>query len=271
MLRLRRHRILRAGIVAHGSNLWISELLSIAVVAVLLGTLGGTGAVILRNRAVIRNRRREIAVLRAEKISAGYLLRELREKDRIARILYSFTRGRVDQQVVATVAGHVYRSANRYGYDPLLLLAVIHVESVFEPRALGRFRSGKLSGALGLMQLKYETAREVARDLGMELRSEDDLFRPEINLVLGAAYLTRVIALFKSFKLGLLAYNQGPGTILESLTKNKPLSIRYYEKVLRSYYRLEKIAEEEAEVNRGPGPSSRRRKTPRTDSEIDAE
>ncbi len=45
-------------------------------------------------------------------------------------------------------------------------------------------------------------------------------------------------ALFKDLKLGILAYNQGPGTILESIHGDRPLSLRYYEKVLRAYYRL---------------------------------
>jgi soluble lytic murein transglycosylase-like protein len=97
---------------------------------------------------------------------------------------------------------------------------------------------------MGLMQLKFETAREVARDLGMELASEDDLFRPETNLVLGLGYLTRMIAKFRSFKLGLLAYNQGPGVIEGNLTGNTELSIRYYNKVLRSYFLLKRMVEE---------------------------
>jgi soluble lytic murein transglycosylase-like protein len=132
----------------------------------------------------------------------------------------------------------VHQNSRAYGYDPRLVLAVIHVESVFDADALGRYKDGNYSGAMGLMQLKFETAQEVARDLEISLESIDDLFIPEINIALGVAYLTRLIAKFNSLKLGILAYNQGPGIILESISGKRPLSVRYYNKVLKSYYMM---------------------------------
>ena len=94
------------------------------------------------------------------------------------------------------------------------------------------------------MQLKPATAQEVAKQLGMDSLSKEDLFKPEINVVLGAAYLTRMISSFKSFKLGLLAYNQGPTHIRKQLSRNKPLSVHYYRKVLKTYFMLKKQSAE---------------------------
>ncbi|HAJ80784.1 MAG TPA: hypothetical protein DCO75_13560 [Fibrobacteres bacterium] len=59
-------------------------------------------------------------------------------------------------------------------------------------------------------------------------------------MAIGVAYLTKLITSFKSFKLGLLAYNQGPSAIKEYLHGNQQLSIDYYNKVLRRYYILKK-------------------------------
>ena len=142
----------------------------------------------------------------------------------------------------------VYSSSRQFGYDPILLLAVIHVESVFDPNALGRYRSGNLSGAMGLMQVKFETAKEMAKLLNIELKSENDLLKPEINIAVGVAYLTHLINRFQSFKLGLLAYNQGPYTIKMTLSKNEPLSINYYRKVLNSYYKLKSLADRSSDA-----------------------
>ena len=60
--------------------------------------------------------------------------------------------------------------------------------------------------------------------------------------MLGVGYLTRLIAQFHSFKLGLLAYNQGPGVVMDHLSTKTPLSINYYNRVLNCYYQLKKAA-----------------------------
>jgi soluble lytic murein transglycosylase len=100
------------------------------------------------------------------------------------------------------------------------------------------------------MQLKFSTAQGVAAELGIPLKSPEDLFVPEVNIALGVAYLTQLIAMFKDLKLGILAYNQGPGTIMESLAGKRPLSISYYDKVLKTYYRLKRTYEARKELQR---------------------
>jgi soluble lytic murein transglycosylase-like protein len=71
--------------------------------------------------------------------------------------------------------------------DPHLLAALVREESRFEPRA----SSG--ANARGLAQLVLPTAREVAAGLGLPAPSNEDLYRPELSLRLGAHYLGKLL------------------------------------------------------------------------------
>ena len=92
--------------------------------------------------------------------------------------------------------------------EPALLLAVAYQESAFDPRARSR------SDALGLMQLKLTTARDVARWSGDPAPTEAALFDPETNVHYGERYLARLLRHFDgSVAAALLAYNAGPGSL----------------------------------------------------------
>jgi soluble lytic murein transglycosylase-like protein len=230
-----------------GKKIWVSELASIAIICVLLAALLSVSLVIIRNERAIHDADRRIAELRAEKINLARDIEAMREKDRLIKLMNAVVGGKTTPATVQKLADLVYKNSRQYGYAPELLLAVIAVESHFNPEALGRYRSGTLSGALGLMQIKYVTARTMANMLGMEGIEPDDLLDPEINMILGTAYLTTLVSRFKSFKLGLLAYNLGPTTVRGSLARNEKLPMRYYEKVLAQYYKLKALGVETAE------------------------
>ena len=232
----------RIGIVLHGNKIWISEPLSVLFVIPVVILFFFLIFSILKNESVIHRYNKESAALRAEKTKMEQLLVELSVQERTARALKGIVGKTIAPSVYRQLVQLVSANSRTFGYDPLLVLAVIQVESFFEPAALGRYNDMRLSGALGLMQVKPKTAREMAERLGMPIPSEEDLFKPEINIVLGIAYLTQCIGVFKSFKLGLLAYNQGPGVINKLLQKNQPLSIDYYKRVLKKYYALRKTA-----------------------------
>ncbi|MCL2283924.1 MAG: transglycosylase SLT domain-containing protein [Fibromonadales bacterium] len=125
--------------------------------------------------------------------------------------------------------------SNDYKIDPVLILAVIRCESRGNPNARGAFLSGEESGALGLMQIKYESALEVARSVGIKINSPEDLFVPEKNLMIGTAYLLRLIAKYKNLQHALIAYNVGGGTMDEKLKSGSALPQRYYNKVMQDY------------------------------------
>ena len=248
------HRRLPLGIILYGNKIWLSELLAITATWVLLLFFIAIGFEILLNSLTLRRYDRQIAAFKIEKIVVDHTLAEMRREASIVSLLRELAGEKVPDHTLSQVANSIRRNSDQFGYDPLLLVAVISVESVFDPKALGRFRSGTLSGAFGLMQLKFETAAEIAAQLHLPVLTKKDLFDPEINLVLGVAYLTSLISQFRSFKLGLLAYNQGPGVIHETLSNREPLSIGYYQKVLKSFYYLRKLAaklESEKESNRG--------------------
>lgn len=232
----------RTGILLHGSKLWISELASIYFAVTLAAVLISFSTIIIRNEFTIYNTTGQITSKKSDRIILAHSLEEVRERAAIIELLRSITNGKLSDESIVSLSDIVLANSRQYGYDPLLLLAVIRVESVFKATAKGRYRSGAESGALGLMQLKLETANEIAARLNMDPLSNEDLLIPETNVILGAAYLTTMINRFKSFKLGLLAYNQGPGLIRKTLSENAPLSIRYYRKVLDAYYDLKQTS-----------------------------
>ena len=122
-----------------------------------------------------------------------------------------------------------------YKIDPLLILAVIKHESRGNPYARGAYLSGEESGALGLMQIKYESALEVARSVGVKINSPEDLFVPEKNLMVGTAYLLRLIAKYKNLQYALIAYNVGFGLLDEKLKSGAPLPKKYYNSIMKEY------------------------------------
>jgi hypothetical protein len=90
-------------------------------------------------------------------------------------------------------------SAKKYHVDPALVRAVIHAESAFRPGA----RSSK--GALGLMQLMPDTAR----DMGVV-----DVMSPDDNIEGGVRYLAWLLDQNSgNTMLATAAYNAGPGAV----------------------------------------------------------
>ena len=85
-----------------------------------------------------------------------------------------------------------------HGVDPLLVRALIQVESNYQTRA----RSPK--GAMGLMQLMPSTARVY------RVRNP---FDPRTNIEAGIKHLKSLIDRFGRVELGLAAYNAGAGAV----------------------------------------------------------
>jgi transglycosylase-like protein with SLT domain len=93
----------------------------------------------------------------------------------------------------------VAEAARRHGLDPALVMAVVGVESGFQPQAVSP------KGAQGLMQLMPATAR----DLGVA-----DPLDPAANLDGGSRYLSSLVARYDGdLTKALAAYNAGMGAV----------------------------------------------------------
>lgn len=94
------------------------------------------------------------------------------------------------------------------GLDPLVLHAVMRQESAFQADALSS------AGAVGLMQLMPGTAAETARWEKLPRPSRMDLTKPELNVRLGAAYLSKLLKEFDGdYFRAVAAYNGGESAV----------------------------------------------------------
>jgi len=91
-------------------------------------------------------------------------------------------------------------AAEAHGVDPILVQALIQVESNYKPRA----RSSK--GAMGLMQLMPSVAREY------KVRNAYD---PRANIAAGVQKLKALLDKYEVVELALAAYNAGEGAVMK--------------------------------------------------------
>ena len=147
---------------------------------------------------------------------------------------------------------HVYKYAEEYGVDPLLVFSIIKAESNFKPDAKS------IADAYGLMQLREPTAKEVAEQLKIEY-SLEILYDPEINIKLGTKYFSNLLKLYNgNINLSIIAYNAGQTNVkkwIENETikpdgsdiENVPFkeTNMYIRKILRDYRIYKNLWEEQ--------------------------
>jgi len=94
-----------------------------------------------------------------------------------------------------------------------LVLGIIRQESLFDPKATSQ------ANARGLMQLLPGTAKQIARLDGLSHSNDASLYQPAHNVVLGQAYLGRLLQRYDGFiPLAIAAYNAGPGNVDKWIT-----------------------------------------------------
>jgi soluble lytic murein transglycosylase len=94
--------------------------------------------------------------------------------------------------------------ATMYKLDPLFVCSVINEESKFFKYAVSKV------GAIGLMQLMPNTAKDLAIELGIKNFTPEMLYNPEINVQIGCYYISKLIDYFNNdIILALCAYNAG--------------------------------------------------------------
>src|SRR6266498_1467860 len=121
--------------------------------------------------------------------------------------------------------------------DPLLVLALIQIESGFQHTAVSP------SGARGIMQIMPDTGKSLAKLLGREHGLRPIAFRPEslddpqLNIRLGVYYLHDLMKQFRNLSLTLSAYNVGPAEIQNQLDNDLELADEFAALVLDAYQR----------------------------------
>ena len=154
--------------------------------------------------------------------------RELDITLQIRKIIYSYKTDLTPDER-EHLSDVIYSQGIKYGYDPLLLIAIIKTESSFYNEAIST------AGARGLMQILIPTGKAVARETNIEWEGKKTLHTPRLNITLGTYYLSKLVRRFDDLGLALEAYNRGPTRVARMLNKGRLLSYGYSEKVFNNY------------------------------------
>ena len=144
--------------------------------------------------------------------------------EHIARYETGLLRHEVD-----TLAQTIVDEANRHQMDPMLVVAVMTVESRYHNFAVSP------KGAMGLMQVMPKTGEEIAARLGISWVGPQTLFDPVANVRVGVAYLKQLSDRYDHMDTALAAYNWGPGHIDRRLRRGSPLPKKYPHLVTQAY------------------------------------
>jgi len=126
------------------------------------------------------------------------------------------------------VSRAIAEEARRAGYDPLLILAIIDVESDFDPEAVSS------RGARGLMQIQPVTLHWFAEKQGLKLTREEMSADPALCVRLGIRYLRTLQDRFGGdLSMALMAYNAGPDRIRQAIREHGLDPFRFYPRRVR--------------------------------------
>lgn len=128
---------------------------------------------------------------------------------------------RVSREVNSAAANYpapyrdiILRSARGRNVDPRLVLAIMRQESGFRPRAKSP------AGARGLMQFTIDTANRYAPRVGLNNIQEDDLYRPEVSILLACEYISELNRMFQDMPEAVAAsYNGGEDNVARWLAR----------------------------------------------------
>ncbi len=129
------------------------------------------------------------------------------QEDKIARILHRDAK-KMNPDDRSNLIVSVKQLAKEYHLDPLLIMAVMFVESRFQANVTSH------KGAIGLMQVKPIVVKEVSRQMLLSRYPSRDLTNQEYNMNIGTHYLASLLKRFRGdLKKALMAYNAGPTAV----------------------------------------------------------
>jgi hypothetical protein len=123
------------------------------------------------------------------------------------------------------LAESIANTSGKYSLDPLLVLAVIQVESRFDHKAVSS------AGAQGLMQVQPNVVTALV-ERGKMLPTRKNIKDPRVNVEIGTSYLAYLKEIFGDWKIALTAYNAGPSLVAKKMAAKEKLSFVYAQRVL---------------------------------------
>lgn len=121
-----------------------------------------------------------------------------------------------NQKYSSAHVNQVMPYAREYGLDPLLVAAVVTVESNFDTDAVSS------AGAVGLMQIMPDTGEWLATKLDIVDYSDAMLTNSNTNLRMGTWYLNFLLDRYDGNRTtALAAYNAGQGNVDSWLAQNR--------------------------------------------------
>jgi soluble lytic murein transglycosylase len=150
----------------------------------------------------------------------------------LAHLSRHAARTALTEREMRSLSRTIVTEARSHRLDPRLVLAVVHVESRYDPYAVSDKQ------AMGLMQMLPSTGEWLAAQVGVVWRGPQTLFDPISNVRLGVAYLRMLLDRYDgNLSAALVAYNWGPAHVDTRLRDGVPLPADYADLVLRAYGR----------------------------------
>jgi soluble lytic murein transglycosylase-like protein len=136
----------------------------------------------------------------------------------------------------------ILKESSKYKLDPILILAVIDVESKFQFGAISP------AGARGIMQIMPATGKFLVRSVrGLAEEIKADQFTPEllddpiVNIKLGTYYLLDLRQCVQNVSKALIAYNLGPTELRTRMENQIDYTDEYANAVLAAQQKFKKI------------------------------
>lgn len=123
----------------------------------------------------------------------------------------------------------IIHESEKYGFDPVFIVAVIQNESRFNPEMRGTHTE------IGLMQVKPTTAKWIAEKMGLKFKGETTLLDPVGNIKIGVAFMAMLRDQFDSdSRLYISAYNMGARRVRQIVAADG-MPKEYVQAVMKRY------------------------------------
>ncbi len=128
-----------------------------------------------------------------------------------------------------SLANAIVHESDKYGFDPIFILALIQNESRFDPAMRGTHSE------IGLMQIKPSTAKWIGKKMRVKYKGEKSLLDPVQNVRIGIAFISLLRDQFDSASpLYISAYNMGARRVREIVADDRTPK-EYVQAVMKRY------------------------------------